>query len=177
MRGGVLRSAALAVLLLASCQRREPAVPGFDAAAGLAKVRAARARVDAARATLRALGGSGGVGPGQPAARQAGDPALAEARAAFDGAYAEYQHGLAAFLTTAIARAPATAETREALSLYGREAVADAEAMARQGGDRRRAVALLRTAAGYFQATGASPPAELTAALRRLSAATPAPDR
>jgi hypothetical protein len=169
------RSVAIAALAWAviACSGAPPDAPaGFDPAAGLAVVVAARrnldgawARLDAVRAELVRLD----LGQGRTAAaadlRSRLRRELAAARAAFEAAYADDQASLTAYLAAAIAARPAAEETRSALALAAGGAERYARDLIARSGEYRRAIDLLETTREYFEEAGQPAPASLLDAL------------
>jgi len=129
-------------------------------------VRAARANLEGARAALAKAESSVSARPPAAGATTDGaDGRLVQARALFERSYRRYQSLLAAFLETALTERPEAASTREALSLYTHEAVANARETLLRGGDKGRVRDVLVAVRRYQDLAGVPSPVELTEAL------------
>jgi hypothetical protein len=173
MKGILWRLAVSGALALAlSCggnpvgQRRS-----FEVQTGLARVKAARAELAAARQALDRIRLEAGTGPG-------GESALQRAQDSYDTAYAKVQKTLSEFLNAALNDSPDSAETREALALYAQSAVESGRYLLYDAGDARRAVAVLEPAERCYRVLGLAVPGGLAATLaeaRRVQNTPPTP--
>jgi hypothetical protein len=139
---------------------------------GLDRIRVARTELADAREALDAIRDEAGTldERGRLTAAEtmrrtelAAQQKLAEAR--FESAYSADQSALADFLNEALNVQPKGASTLEAVRLYADAAVSNARDFVDHAGNYRRAVDLLETAKGFYQAVEAGVPADLSAAL------------
>jgi len=172
MRLHVARTVVVVTALAMACSEdSRKAGSAFDAAGGLARVKAARAELvrvwdalDAARAELRTLEEKRGANAADAARKTEIEAVVKQSEAAFENAYGADQSTLADFLNQALNIQPQGAETLEALNLYAESAIRNAGELIEYSGDYRRAIELLDTARSYFDAVQAPAPEALATA-------------
>jgi hypothetical protein len=167
--------AAVAVVAVAiSCGEKpdKPAAGAAAASAGLARIQAARAELvqvwdalEALRDELDALEGAQRLTPAEAARRSELAARVKEAESRFESAYGADQSALADFLNDALNSRPQDPTTLTALRLYLDSALRNARDFIGRSGDYRRAIELLETARGYYEAVSAPVPEDLTAAI------------
>ena len=165
---------AVSLVGLSACSKRagESKNSNFNITAELTKVKAARAELTTAREQLEktktelaALNAKSRLTAEESTQKTGLEQQLKTDQAAFDEAFTKDQGTLAEFLNVALNEMPTAPETHEALLLYANEAVYNANEFMNQAGDYRKAIDLLQTAEGYFDAVGAKAPEDLTATL------------
>ena len=165
---------AVSLLGLSACGKKsgESKSSNFNITAELTKVKAARAELTTAREQLEKVKGELAALNAKPrltseetAQKSQLEAQLKTDQSAFDEAFSKDQSTLAEFLNVALNEMPKAPETHEALLLYADEAVRNANDFMAQAGDYSKAIDLLETAEGYFDAVGAQAPENLTATL------------
>lgn len=164
----------VSLLGLSACGKNagESKTSNFNITAELAKVKAAHAELTSAReqlekvkAELATLNSKSRLTPEESTRKTELEQQLKTDQATFDEAFTKDQGTLAEFLNVALNETPKAPETHEALLLYADEAIQNAKDFMSQAGDYRKAIDLLETAQGYFEAVGAKAPEELTSTL------------
>jgi small-conductance mechanosensitive channel len=165
----------MVTFVLAACGgKSQKGKTTFDAAAELAKVKAARSTLTEARsqlATLRSeldtLNAEHRLSAEQEAHKKELEEQVKQAQKKVDDAFSIDQQTLADFLNVALNEMPDAPETREGLKLYADAAVHNAREFVANNGDYAKAIDILTTAKGYFEAVSAPIPAELTQELEQ----------
>lgn len=144
----------------------------FDAAGELAKVKQARAELNTTREKLAAvksqvaeLKDSAKLTDDQKAKLAELEGQLKTLQSGYDDAFASDQTALANFLNVALNEMPQAPETREALRLYADEAIRNAQDFIDQAGNYGKALDLLQTSKGYFDAVNLPVPDDLAKAI------------
>jgi hypothetical protein len=148
----------------------------FDLKGEFAKVKAARQELVAARQALDQTKGQ--LTELQAKSRLTSEEQqkktqleadLKVAQTKFDDAFSNDQATLSGFLNTVLndEQLRNTPEAREALQLYGEEAVRNADDFIQVSGDYRKAIDLLETAQGYFEYVKAPVPEDLKETLAK----------
>lgn len=145
----------------------------FNITAELAKVKAARAELVSSReqlasvkSELASLNTKQKLTSEESAHKTELEQKLKTAQTAFDEAFSKDQSTLTEFLNVALNEMPGAPETHEALKLYADQAVYNAKEFMNQAGDYNKAIDLLQTAEGYFEAVNAKAPENLEQTLQ-----------
>jgi hypothetical protein len=174
MRARVLCAAVAVVAIVISCSEKpdKPTAGAAAASAGLARIQAARAELlkvwdglDTLRDELDVLEVAQRLTPAETARKSELAAQIKAAEGQFEAAYGADQSALAEFLNEALNTRPDDSSTLAALRLYLDSALRNARDFVDYSGDYRRAIELLETAKGYFEAVSAPIPADLTAAI------------
>jgi hypothetical protein len=169
MNGKASMLAVAVVALLVGCGGGKGSEKStFNAAAELTKVKAVHATLttahddlDKARTALSAFHAKTKLNASEEAEKAQLESRLKQAQSAFDAAYNDDQRALTDFLNVALNDMPNAPETREGLKLYSDEAVRNARDFIANSGDYGKALDLLHTAEGYFEAVSAPVPDDL----------------
>lgn len=166
----VVSIALLAVLALGCGKGAAKKGTTFDLQGEFAKVKAARQELVSARqgldqvkAQLADLQAKPRLTAEEKQQKSQLEGEVKTAQTKFDDAFSKDQSTLSGFLNTVLndEKLRNTPEAREALQLYGEEAVRNAEDFIRVSGDYRKAIDLLETAQGYFEYVSAPVPEDL----------------
>ena len=172
MRLRPLIAAVAVVACIVACAEKANEPPGsVDAAAGLARIKGARAELlkvwdalDVQRDELASLDEKQRLTQAETARKAELPTLIKSAEAQFESAYGADQSALADFLNEALNSRPNAESTLEALRLYLDSALRNARDFIDRSGDYRRAIELLETARSYYEAVGAGVPTDLSAA-------------
>jgi DNA repair exonuclease SbcCD ATPase subunit len=160
----------LVTFVLVACGgKSEKSKTAFNADAELAKVKAARSaladarnQLEAVHSELKALDAKGKLSAEDEAKKKQLEEEVKQAQKKVDDAFSTDQQTLAGFLNVALNEMPDASQTREGLNLYAESAIRNAKEFIANNGDYSKAIDLLKTAQGYFEAVNAPVPDALT---------------